>query len=70
MRNEKSKMRKILILTINFYQIFLSVVLKNLLGVNKMCKQSLACSEYTKQMIKKRGIFGIFLGAKRIGGCI
>ena len=63
-------MSKVLILTINFYQNFISVILKNILGVNKMCRFSPTCSEYAKQMIKKHGFFGILLGAKRIGGCL
>lgn len=70
MKDGKLKMSKVLILTINFYQNFISVVLKNILGVDRMCKFSPTCSEYTKQMIKQHGIFGILLGAKRIGGCL
>lgn len=70
MKDEKLRMSKILILIINFYQSFISVIFKNILGVNKMCKFSPTCSEYTKQMVKQHGLFGILLGAKRIGGCL
>ena len=63
-------MSKALILTINFYQNFISIILKNILGVNRMCKFSPTCSEYTKQMVKQHGFFGILLGARRIGGCL
>lgn len=62
-------MSKILILIINFYQSFISVILKNILGIDRMCKFSPTCSDYTKQMVKKHGFFGILLGAKRIGAC-
>jgi len=61
--------KKVLDLIINFYQSFISVIFKNLLGVNRMCKFSPTCSEYTKQMVRKHGILGILLGAKRIGDC-
>lgn len=61
--------KKILLLTISLYQLFVSAILKNILGVNGMCKFSPTCSEYAKQMIKKHGVFGILLGAKRIGVC-
>lgn len=62
-------MKNIFILLINFYQNFISIILKNILGVNNMCKFSPTCSEYTKQMIKQHGFSGILLGAKRIGEC-
>lgn len=62
-------MKKLLILIINFYQNFISVFLKNILGVPRMCKFSPTCSEYTKQMVKKHGFLGILLGVKRIGVC-
>lgn len=57
MRNEKLEMRKILVLIINFYQGFVSAVLKNILGINKMCRYSPTCSEYAKIVLKKEGIF-------------
>lgn len=63
-------MSKALILIINFYQDFISAILKNILGVSSMCKFSPTCSEYTKQMIKQHGFFGILMGVKRIGGCL
>lgn len=62
-------MNKILILIISFYQNFISIILKNILGVNRLCKFYPTCSEYAKQMVKKHGLFGILLSAKRIGGC-
>jgi len=50
-------MKKILILTINFYQGFMSSTLKNILGLQKMCRYSPTCSEYTKIQIDKKGVF-------------
>lgn len=62
-------MKKILFLTISFYQNYISVIVKNILGIDRMCKFSPTCSEYARQMIKKHGLFGIILGVKRIGAC-
>jgi len=63
-------MKKILLLTINFYQKFISVLLKNTLGVNGMCRYSPTCSEYAKKMIKKEGVFrGLSKSAVRILSC-
>ncbi len=62
-------MKSLLILAINVYRGFISEILKNILGVGKMCKFSPTCSEYARQMVKKHGVFGILLGIKRIGAC-
>jgi len=62
-------MKEVLIAIINFYQNFVSCILKNILGIDKMCRFSPTCSEYAKQMVKKYGFFGILLSAKRIGAC-
>ena len=70
MKDKKLSMGKAIILIINFYQNFISVIFKNILGIDRMCKFSPTCAEYTKQMVKKHGFFGILLGAKRIGGCL
>ena len=69
MKDEKLRMSKALILIISIYQKFISVTLKTILGIDRMCKFSPTCSEYTKQMVKQHGVFGILLGAKRIGAC-
>ena len=50
-------MSKVLILTINFYQNFISATLKNILGIDRMCRFSPTCSEYAKQTIAQKGIF-------------
>lgn len=43
------------ITTINLYQIFVSPILKNLLGINGMCRFDETCSNYAKRMIKENG---------------
>ena len=50
-------MSKALILIINFYQNFVSAILKNILGIDKMCRLSPTCSEYAKRTINKEGAF-------------
>jgi len=62
-------MKKLLLLIISLYQNFISIALKNILGIGKMCRFSPTCSEYTKQMVKQHGLFGILLGIKRVGVC-
>ncbi len=62
-------MKKILISLISTYQKFISPLINNILGVNEICRFSPTCSEYTKQMVRKHGMLGIILGAKRIGAC-
>jgi len=63
-------MKKFLLLIIYFYQSFVSAVLKNILGVNKMCRFSPTCSEYAKIEINKNGVFhGLRKSAIRIIKC-
>lgn len=63
-------MKKLLILSINFYQSFISGILKNILGVNGMCRFSPTCSEYAKKEINARGIFrGLGKSAVRLLKC-
>lgn len=63
-------MKKFLISIINLYQVLMSVTLKNILGVNKMCRQSPTCSEYAKRAINKDGVFpGLQKSAMRILRC-
>jgi len=49
-------MKKILLLLISFYQNLVSTLLKNILGINKMCRFSPTCSEYAKRTISKEGV--------------
>ncbi|OGH24212.1 MAG: hypothetical protein A3B47_04310 [Candidatus Levybacteria bacterium RIFCSPLOWO2_01_FULL_39_24] len=63
-------MKKFLLLIIDIYQSFISVALKNVLGVQKMCRHSPTCSEYAKISINKNGIFqGLQKSAIRILKC-
>jgi len=63
-------MKKILITTIKFYQAFVSVILKNIFGVSRMCRFSPTCSEYAKITIKKDGaLIGLKKSAIRILKC-
>ncbi len=63
-------MKKILLLIIDIYQSFISAVLKNILGVNRMCRFSPTCSEYTKIAIKKNGVIsGLGQSAIRVLKC-
>lgn len=56
--------------TISAYQIFVSPMLKNLLGINSMCRFDETCSAYSKRMIKENGLIkGAGLGAVRILKC-
>jgi len=63
-------MKKILILTINFYQIFISSILKRVFGIQKMCRYSPTCSEYAKMQIDKKGVLeGLGKSAIRVLSC-
>lgn len=63
-------MKNVLILTINFYQSFVSIIIKNILGVDRMCRFSPTCSEYAKTTINKEGVLtGIKKSTIRILRC-
>lgn len=63
-------MKNFFISIISFYQMLISGLLKNIMGVNKMCRQSPTCSEYAKETIKKEGVFrGVKKSAMRILRC-
>lgn len=63
-------MKKVLISIIDIYQAFASSMIKNILGINKMCRYSPTCSEYAKMEINKHGIFhGLQKSAIRILRC-
>lgn len=56
--------------TISAYQIFVSPMIKNLLGVSSVCRFEETCSNYTKRMINERGLIkGAGLGFIRILKC-
>lgn len=56
--------------TISLYQIFVSPIIKNLLGVGSMCRFEESCSAYTKRTILEKGLLaGISFGFVRILRC-
>lgn len=65
-------MKTLALFLINFYQVVLSFD-KGLLAVlapGGACRYQISCSEYTKEMIIKRGLLkGSWLGLKRIVSC-
>lgn len=70
MKDEKLRMSKALILIINLYQSFISGVIKNILGLDRICRFSPTCSEYAKTAINRDGIFhGLRKTAIRILSC-
>ncbi|MEK7573666.1 MAG: membrane protein insertion efficiency factor YidD [Patescibacteria group bacterium] len=63
-------MKYLLLGFIIFYQKFLSIVLKNLLGISGSCRFSPTCSEYAKQSILEKGaITGSLLTIQRLAKC-
>lgn len=54
-------MKKILILSIDFYQKILYSTLKNLLGIDPNCRFDVTCSNYAKKSISD---FGAVKGTK------
>jgi len=63
-------MKRIAILAIVFYQKLISIVLKNILGVNVFCRFETTCSQYAKSSIEKYGLFrGSIMSAKRLMLC-
>lgn len=63
-------MKKILILSIDFYQKIVSPLIKQLVGVNSSCRFNPTCSEYVKTSIKEKGVvLGIYKGLVRLSRC-
>lgn len=63
-------MKHIFLLTIFIYQKFISVFLKNILGVSAMCRFSPSCSAYAKQAISRHGVLrGGSMSLMRIISC-
>lgn len=49
-------MKYLLITLITFYQKFLSVMIKSLLGIGSSCRFNPTCSSYAKNSIKEYGV--------------
>jgi len=50
-------MKSAVVSAINFYQQYISVILRNTLGVRSSCRFSPTCSEFAKREIEKNGLF-------------
>lgn len=63
-------MKKLLLMLIDFYQNFISVILKNILGVSNLCRFEETCSQYAKRSIQSFGLVkGVRLSITRIVTC-
>jgi hypothetical protein len=63
-------MKKILIKTIDFYQIFVSSILHQLFGVKNACRYEITCSQYAKASILEKGVLmGSYLSFVRLLRC-
>lgn len=63
-------MRLIAIAIITFYQMFISLFLNRLLGVQDMCRYAVPCSEYAKHVIANHGVYkGSLLAINRLLHC-
>jgi putative membrane protein insertion efficiency factor len=63
-------MKHIVITVISLYQMVLSPLFKQLLGVKSQCRYSPSCSVYAKQVITDHGIMkGSSLAVRRILSC-
>lgn len=49
-------MKQLVLKIISGYQVFISPLLKQLLGVKSLCRLNPTCSEFAKQSIQKHGI--------------
>ncbi len=62
--------KKATITLIDIYQIFISTILKSILGTNRFCRFDETCSQYTKRAIMENGIMkGVGLGLVRLLKC-
>jgi len=63
-------MKKIFIKTIEVYQAFFSIFIKNILGVRSSCRFPMTCSNYAKTSIYEKGVIkGSYLSFVRILKC-
>lgn len=63
-------MKKGIVTLISLYQIILSPILRQFIGVNNICRYNTTCSEYAKIVISKYGIVpGIKLALVRLMHC-
>jgi len=63
-------MKEVLIFCIKIYQSAISILLKNLLGIQGMCRYKETCSDFAIKSIERKGAYkGILATAKRIATC-
>lgn len=63
-------MKHIFILLITIYQSVFSILIKNILGINRMCRFSPTCSEYARLSINNDGVLrGLAKSLGRILKC-
>jgi len=63
-------MKKIIIKIIEAYQVFLSIFIKNMLGIKSSCRFPMTCSNYAKASIHEKGVMkGSYLAFIRILKC-
>jgi putative membrane protein insertion efficiency factor len=63
-------MKKAVVFTISFYQKFLNILLKMMLGTNHFCRHNPTCSDYAKNAIIQYGLVkGGLLSTARILSC-
>lgn len=62
--------KKLLITLILFYQKLISPLFHHLLGTQQVCRYTVTCSDYAKEVIERNGWWkGILLAGKRILSC-
>lgn len=63
-------MKTILLTAITIYQKIISPLLHQLLGQKNLCRYEVSCSEFTKQVIKEKGVFrGLKIAIARFLTC-
>lgn len=63
-------MKKLLIKTIEAYQVIFSIFIKSMLGVKNVCRFETTCSNYAKKSIYEKGVLkGSYLSFVRILKC-
>jgi putative membrane protein insertion efficiency factor len=56
-------LRRVLLVPVRFYRRFLSPMLP------PSCRYTPSCSAYTEEAIRRYGLYGVWLGIKRVARC-
>lgn len=63
-------MKYLLLFLITTYQMFISSLIKQALGIQRLCKFTPTCSDYAKNALRKYGLIkGCLLATKRLLVC-